>query len=109
MQGQLVVLRRGRAAEIVPGQAEPLAQVLLHRMPFGGIVGDRHALLQRRQFDRRAMLVGGADRQRVMAARPAEPGKDVGRQHRAHQIAQMLDAGDIRQGGGDQDALHGLL
>ena len=75
-------------------------------VPFGAIVGDRHALFQRRQFDRRAMLVGGANRQRVIAPRPAEAREDVGRQHRTHQIAQMLDARDIGDGGGDQDALH---
>ena len=37
-----------------------------------------------------------------------EPREDVGGQQRAHQIAQMLDPGDIWQGGGDQNAFHGL-
>ena len=109
MQGQLMVLRRRRAPEIVPGQTEPVAQLLLHRMPFGGIVRDRRALLQRRQFHRRAMLVGGADRQGVVAAAAAIAGENVGRQHGADQVSQMLDPGHIGDGGGDEDALHVLL
>ena len=109
MQSEIAVLHRRRAPEIVERQAEFIAQLFLHRMPFGGIGGGRDALLLRRQLDGRAMLVGGADRQRVIPARPAEPREDVGGQQRAHQIAQMLDPGNIRQGGGDQNAFHGLL
>ena len=61
MLGQLVVLRRGRAAEPVPGQAEGAADVVLqdvlllavcHHVLAGGGGG---------QLGRRAMLVGGAD------------------------------------------------
>jgi hypothetical protein len=46
-----------------------------------------------------------------MATRAAEAGEDVSRQHRAYQIAQMFDPGDIWQGGRDQNSLfcgHGL-
>ena len=109
MQGEFAVLRRRRTPKIVPAEAELLAQIFLRQVPFGGIGGSRHALFLRRQLDGRAMFIGGADRQGLIASRPAETGEDIGRQHRAHQVSQMLDAGDVRQGGGDQNALHGLL
>src|SRR5450432_1679686 len=78
-------------------------------MPLGRIFVDRRALFQRRQFHRRAMLVGGADRQGLVAAAAAIAGEDVGRQHGADQVAQVLDPGDIGNGGSDEDALHVLL
>ncbi len=59
------------------------------------------------QLGRRAVLVGGADVEHLVAPRALEAGVDVGRQHRAGQVAQVLDAVDVRQGGGDQDAGHG--
>jgi hypothetical protein len=58
------------------------------------------------QLGRGAVLVGGADIEGVVAPGPLEAGIDVGRQHRSRQIAQVLDAVDVRQGGGDQDAGH---
>ena len=52
------------------------------------------------------MLVRGADVERLVALGALETGVDIGGQHRAGQIAEMLDAVDIRQGGGDEDTGH---
>ena len=62
-----------------------------------------------RQLDRRAMLVRCANRQRLVAARPAEARKDIGGQHRANQIAQVFDAVDALRGTRDQDAFHAVF
>jgi len=43
--GQLVVLRRGRAAEVVPGEAELAAEVMLHLVLLGAEGGGVLALL----------------------------------------------------------------
>ena len=55
------------------------------------------------QLGRRAVLVGGAEEQDVVAGLPAEAGVDVGRQHGAGQVAEVLDAVDVGQRAGDQE------
>ena len=60
--------------------------------------------LQCRKLCGRAVLVRRADEQRLLAARPLKPRKHIGRQHRADEIAQMLDAVDVWQRAGDEDA-----
>ncbi len=108
MLGQAVVLRRGRAAEPVPRQAVGAAHVVLQGVLLVAIGG--HVLPRRGggQLGRRAVLVGGADVEHLVPARPLEAGEHVGRQHRARQVAQVLDAVDVGQGRGDEDAGHGL-
>ena len=103
---QLVVGPVGRAAEIVPRQTESLADVLLDRMLLGAIGAHVLARFQRRQFRGRAVLVRRADVERLAPQHPVEARKDVGRQHRADQIAQMLDAVDVGQRAGDQYPCH---
>jgi hypothetical protein len=44
-----------------------------------------------RQLGRRAVLVGRADVEHV-AAGPQEAWVDIGRQHRSHQVAEVLDS-----------------
>src|SRR5579864_4806365 len=104
--GQNPVLRRRRAPEVIPGEPEPVAEIFLDRMPLVAILPDRDAVFGRREFDRCSMLVCRADRKRLVAARTAEARKDIGGQHRAEQIAQMLDAVDALRGTRDQDAFH---
>src|SRR5215471_9089246 len=91
---------------MIPGKAEALAEIALHRVPLVAIVAHWNAVFRGGELDRRAMLISGADRERLVAPRPAEPRIDVGRQHRANQIAEMLDAVDARDGAGDEDAFH---
>ena len=91
---------------MIPGESEAVAEVFLHRVPLVAILPDGDAVFGSGQLDRRAMLVGRANRHRLVAARPAEARKDIGGQHRADQIAQMFDAVDALRGTCDQDAFH---
>ena len=106
MLGQAVVLRARRAAEVVEGQPEALAELLLDRPEPRAIVGHRLAGLGGGELGRGAVLVGGADVEHLVAARPAVAGVDVGRELAADQISEVLDPVDVGQRGGDQDAGH---
>ncbi len=107
--GQGPVLRRGRTAEPVPAEAEAAADAVLDGVLLLAIGEDVLARFGRGQLGWRAVLVGGADVGDLVALGALEAGIDVGRQHRARQVAQVLDAVDVRQGRGDQDAGHGAL
>ena len=88
---------------MVERQAEPAIDVGLHRVLTGAVVGDRHAGGMRRQLDRRAVLVGAAQKQDLVAGLPAKAGVDVGGQQGSGEIAEMLYAVDVRQRAGDQN------
>ena len=60
------------------------------------------------QLGGRAVLVGGADEQHLLALEPEVAGVDVGRQHRPDEVAQVLHAVDVRQRAGDEVPGHGL-
>src|SRR5947209_7016441 len=55
------------------------------------------------------MLVRTAKKQRVIANLAVEPRMDVGGQDRAREIADMLDAVDVRERTGDQNLGHWFL
>src|SRR6185295_9104100 len=61
-----------------------------------------------RELGRRAVLVGAADEQNFVAELAVKAGVNVGRQKRAREIAEMLDAIDVRRRRGDQDPGHGM-
>jgi len=65
---------------------------------------DRLAGFESGKFRRGSMLVRGADEQRVASPRPLKARVNIGRKHRADQIAQMLDAVDVRKRAGDEHA-----
>ena len=94
---------------MVERQAEAAIDVGLHRVLARAVVGDRQAGRLRRQLGRRAVLVGAAEEQHLVAGLPAEAGMDVGGQQRARKVAEMLDAVDVGQGAGDQELGHGSL
>ena len=94
---------------MVERQAEAPVDVGLHRMLARAVLGDRQAGRLRRQLGRRAVLVGAAEEQHLVAGLPAEAGVDVGGQQRAREVAEMLDAVDVGQGAGDQEFGHGTL
>jgi len=104
---QPLIGRVRRPAEPVVAEAEGLARRLLDLMLFIAI--GAHVLTGGRsgQLGRGAMLVRGADVEHLMALGPLEPRIDVRRQHRPGEVPQMLDAVDVRQGRGDEDAGHG--
>src|SRR5262249_28807535 len=92
------VLRTRRTAEEIPRQTEAIAQFLLDFMLLAAIDIDGLPGFQCGKLGRRSVLVGGTDKERLPAPRPLKPRVNVGRKHRAHQIAQMLHAVDVRQG-----------
>ncbi len=104
--GQPRVLGRRRAAEPVPRQAIAAADVVLQLVLLLAV--GEHVLVGGggRQLGRRAVLVGGADVERLVALRALEAGVDIGRQQRAGEVAEMLDPVDVRQGRGDEDTGH---
>ena len=91
------------AREMIERQAEATIDVGLHRMLARAVVGDRHAGRLGRELDRRAVLVGAAEEQDLVAGLPAKAGVDVGRQQRAGEVAEMLYAVDVGQRAGDQE------
>ena len=99
----------GRAREVVERQAEPAIDVGLDAMLAGAIIGDRHAGGVCRELDRRAVLVGAAQEQDIVAGLPAKTRVDVGRQEGSGEIAEMLYAIDVGQRAGDQELAHGTL
>jgi hypothetical protein len=94
---------------MVERQVEAAVDVGLYRMLVGTVVGDRHAGGMRRQLDRRAVLVGAAQKQDLMVGLPAKAGVDVGWQQGSGEIAEMLYAVDVGQRAGDQELAHGTL
>jgi hypothetical protein len=107
MLGEFFVGVRRGAAEMVPGQAIALAESFLDLVLL--ITIGAHILTRRGggQLGGGAMLVRGANRQYFMAAQTLKARINVGGQHRSGQIAEMLDAVDVRQSAGDEDAGHG--
>ena len=100
-----VVIRRRRAREQVVREAQ-VAQVLADELAVavGGLTrgqplavgGDHH---------RRAVLVGAADHQDVVASKPVIPGDDVGGHSEPGHMAQMPRATRVGPRDGDEDAL----
>ena len=104
--GQRMVLRARRAAEVVERQPEAVGEILLHLPEPRAVGGDRLAGPGGGELGRRAVLVGGADQQHLVAAGAHVAGIDVRRELAAHEVAEVLDPVDVGQRGGDQDAGH---
>ena len=94
---------------MVERQIEPPVDVGLRRVLSRAVGGDVDIGLGCGELRRRAVLVGGADVERVRAGLATEAGMDVGRQQRARKVAEMLDAVDVRQGTGDEISGHDAL
>jgi hypothetical protein len=106
---QRVVRATGAAREMIEGNAEAPIDVRLDRVLAGAIGRDVETCPGSGDLGRRAVLVRAAEKQRLAADLAMEAGMDVGRQERAGQIAEMLDAVDVGQGAGDQDFAHEFL
>ena len=106
MLGQAMVLRIRRPAEPVVAEPEGLTGGLLDLMLLVAIGAHILACGGGGQLGRGAVLVGGADIEDLVPLGPLEPRPDIGRQHRARQIPQVLDAVDVGQRRGDEDAGH---
>src|SRR5262245_35472825 len=106
MLRQRVVLRAGRAAEMVERKAEAAIDIGLQRMLGIAIAADLLARFDGAELGRGAVLVGAADEQHLVAELAAEARMHVRRQQRADEIAEMLDAVDVGQRTGDQNLAH---
>src|SRR5262245_11664253 len=106
MLRQRVVLRAGRAAEMVERKAEAAIDIGLQRMLGIAIAADLLARFDGAELGRGAVLVGAADEQHLVAELAAEARVHVRRQQRADEIAEMLDAVDVGQRTGDQNLAH---
>jgi uncharacterized small protein (DUF1192 family) len=107
MLRQRMVLRSGSSSEMIERQAEAPVDVGLDRVLF---VAERTHILSGRdgaEFGGRAVFIGGADEQHVIAELPPEAGMDIGRQQRACEIAEMFDAVHVRQRTGNENFGHG--
>ena len=91
---------------MIEGQAEPARDLGLNLMHLRAIFRNRLARLGRRQLCGGAMLVRGADEHHLMPHRPVKAREQVCGQLTAHQIAQVLDPVDVRNGRGDQNPSH---
>jgi hypothetical protein len=92
---------------VVPGQKEPLVDVLLDRVLLAAVLLDREPLLDRGELGRRAVLVGRADEQDLFARETQEARVHVGREHRPHEVAEVLDAVDVGEGARYEVSCHG--
>ncbi len=106
MVGQLVVLRRRAAAEIIEAEREITVDLRLDLVLLPAIVSDRQPGLMRGDLGWCAMLIGGADKQHLVARGAHETRIHIGAQHRADQVAEMLDAVDVGQRRGDENFGH---
>ena len=100
----VVVLRR-RPREQVVRQTE-VVQVLADEaaVPIGGLTRGQ-TLAIGRDHDRRAVLVGAADHQNLVAPQPVIPGGDVRRNAEAGDMPQMPRATRVGPRDGDENAL----
>ena len=91
---------------MIERQAEPPIDVGLNRvLP----VAERpHVLpgLDGAEFGRRAVFIGAANEQNVVADLSPETGMDIGRQQRADEISDVLDAVHIGKGAGNENPGH---
>jgi hypothetical protein len=95
---------------MVERKAEPAVNVGLDCVLLRTVVRYRKPGFGGRKLRRRAMLVGGADEQHVVADLAPVAGMNVGRQQRSGEVAEVLDAVDIGKRAGDQrllDVFHG--
>jgi hypothetical protein len=103
MLRQFVIVGGGAAAEIIEGDVEALIDVALHFVLLAAEVSDVLAGLQRGELRGRAVFVGRADIEHLVAGLALEARIDVRRQDAADQIAEMLHPVDVGQRAGDQD------
>lgn len=91
---------------MVERDAEPAARRGLPHVLVGAEPCDVESGLGRGELGGSAVLVGRAEVEHLMTALAQVPSIDVGRQHGARQVAEVLDPVDVRQRAGDQVTRH---
>lgn len=94
---------RRRAAKLVKVDLEPLVDLLVDGMVLVADLLAGGALLERLGLGRRAVLVGAADEDGVVAAGTAVPRVHVRREHAADDVSEVGHIVDVGQRGGDED------
>ena len=104
--GQPVVRWARGTPEVVEAEIEAGAQVLLHLVLGRAELLDAEARSAGSELGGGAVLVGGADEQHLVVSGAQVAGVHVGRQHRPDEVAEVLDAVDVRQCAGDEVTGH---
>src|SRR5262249_2110405 len=92
---------------MVEGEAESLVDVRLYGVLLVAISTRILAGSRRADLGRRAVFVRAADEKDLGARLAAEACVHICRQQRADEVAEVLDAVDVRNGAGDEIAGHG--
>ena len=101
----LVMVLGRRPCEQVVREPEPPQVVANDLVVAVGELTRRDSFLVRGHHDRRAVLVGAADHQHVVAPQPVVPGEDVRGDAEARHVADVSRAVRIRPCDRDQDLL----
>ncbi len=88
--------------------SEPGVDVAVDRMVAVAELARADALLERPRLGRRAVFVGAADVERLVAAQAAEAREDVGGEH-LYEIAQMGHVVDVGKSRSDETSFHRAL
>ena len=89
---------------MIEAEAEAVRDLFLDGVHRLAVLGHGLTGLRGGKLGRGAMLVGGADEHDLVTACAHVAGVEIGGKLAAHQIAQMLDPVNVRNGGGDEDA-----
>jgi hypothetical protein len=90
---------------MIEREMKPAREIGLNLMLLAAEIGDILPCFDRRELGGRAVLVGRAQIEHVPPARAQIPRVHIGRQHRADEIAKMLDAVDVWQRARNQVAI----
>lgn len=101
----LLLLGRRRPPKVIEADAEPPVDAVVHLKVLVADLLRRQILGERLRLGGRAVLVGAANVQGVVAGHARVPGEDVARQHAADDVAEMRHIVDVRQRRGDQHVL----
>src|SRR5262249_46141706 len=107
MLRELVIRRVRRSAEMIEREPETVARIFLDFVLLLAIGRDVLPGFGGREFSGRPVFVGRADEQNLVTLQATKARMNIRRQHRTGEIAEMLDAVDVRKRGGDQVAGHG--
>ena len=105
---QRMVLRAGGSAKVIKRQAKPIGDIGLDLMHLSAVVGNGLARFGSSKLRWCAVLVRCTKEQHLIPASTAVARIKISGQLASHQIAEVFDAIDVRNGRGDQMAGHKL-
>ena len=102
LSGQLVIGLSTGPTEVVETHPESGVDARLHLELFIAEGGDILLTLCGSDLRGGAVLVGATDVEHLLAMLTQESGVDVGREHGAHEVAEVLHTVDVGEAGGDE-------